>query len=268
MEALGNASHLLQRMREAHSLHTTVPETKGQSCLFLTYRLVTTLKNKQCLTFLSPHVRRRVEAWIEGRPLEERQELLIKIGKMGPGFELSTGSLFQSLCFEKWRVDRTIGLEMREFAEGPRINSRLEIDMKKPGNRHTIRVTKSCGLTERYLPSELPPDCFIYELHAHVGLPVVDALLLEDERAYLFQLTTSTTHTISHNEWNNLTPKIPRKFRGDVWYIMVNPMEFKDCPSPSPSLSNTVLKYQDWKEPPLDPPVKVRFFHGVADKVT
>ena len=265
-------------MLGAQSLDTEAPDTKGQSCLFLTYRREGTStsgdsKSKQskldlseqrhCLTFLSPRVSDKVLDWLVKRPLQEQQELFLKmgLGELGRGYKSAAGNLFQRLCIHKWIEDDKIILETREFQQrvGSKPSAQYKVNLKQPGQSLNLTWDDICGLTS-YLTPQLPENWLIYEKHAYVGLPVVGALLIKGNKAYLFHHTVSETHNISQDSWKDLIARIPPACQ-EVFYIMINPRELEKVPFLKHA---EVAKCLDKKKPTP----KVHFLHGFPDKLT
>ena len=265
IESLGNTNHLLRKLIDAKILETTpVPDSKDQSCLFLTYRRNNKPIREQGLTFLSPYVRHTIEEWLKGRPIEEQQALFkyVGSGKLMEGLESTTGPLFHRLCTRKWVNEKKTGLDMWRFVKKKSKDdrSRYTVDTKEDPERLNIEVLDSHGLTAKDLTGQLRQNIFWYQKDVNVGLPLVDAVFLseKDQKTYLFQLTMSDTHDIAREELEDLVDHIPEAYRDDVSWIMVNPREYKK----QPSLKADMHQYEKWAK------LKVRLYYAWADELS
>ena len=179
-------------------------------------------------------------------------------GSLGSGLEQSTRSLFQQLCFLKWRNNRKIILQNWEFFQ-PVDGRRYEIDKEHPRKPLELDWDDIHGLTDTYLTPALPPNMFCYKQNVHVGLPVMDAFLVRKGNTYLFQLTTSNTHDIVMDKWKEVITKI-RKVSRDVSWIMVNPEEFDNN---NPQLRSNMEDYRkDY------PDMNIRFLYARAERIS
>ena len=224
-----NTSEFLIDLDAARSLAIRTPETPGQSALFLIFRgaedSAKAANYNQCVTLLSPTVRKNVRVWMLKRTVEDRIRMFNMMYKV-PGSQAEAGFLFQFGTVEKWRRTKAISLTIYDMIPSP---GRLGSDLSS-GRPLMLKCEHTRPLGQQ-LPKTIDQNMLYYEEDPDANSPGFDALFVEEEKktAYVFQITCAKEYGVNLDAVKTLLNG-DRRVEG-ISYILVYPSRATPTPT-------------------------------------
>ena len=206
------------------NLNSNFNDVPGKSGLFLTYRRSNQGNREERLwqealklAFLSVEVETEVLDWI-GNLESVQRERLFKATCNNSGWEATNGGLFQSLLLHRWLKpdNHELQLNISPFRQD-RENSKWKTDLAN-STRRLLTWESARGI--RNIRSSLERRTLYYELTSTANLALIDALLINDESAYLFQITRAETHSLSLAGLKKILDFLPREVK-DMSYVLI-----------------------------------------------